>query len=211
LLDGLEIASENMGLRSNYFFLQLKLGRLEKAEQLVREQFGESVDGLPEQLQQYYYFQKSMISLVSGDRDSARELLERALREDTDDAWDGEQVFYITLSSALHREAGNTEIADERLEKAERSVRRARINGLDDASIYYTESSIFALKGESQAALDALQGAYERGFRGVWMLNMDLRLESLHQEPRFIAIRQQIEKDLEQARTEVGSFSLAMH
>jgi tetratricopeptide (TPR) repeat protein len=210
LLDGLEIAGENMGLRSNYFFLLLKQGRLEKAERLLLEQYGESVDGLPEQLQQYYYFQKSMISLVSGDKDSAGELIERALKEDSDQAWDGDQLYFITLSSAIHRDAGNTELADQRLARAERAVRRARINGLDNASIYYTESSIYALKGESQAALDALQGAYDHGFRELWMLEKDLRLESLHQEPQFIAIVAQIEKDLEQARTEVGSLSLAM-
>ena len=210
LLEGLEIASENMGLRSNYFFLLIKQGRLEKAERLLQEQYGDTVEGLPEQMQQYYYFQKSMISLVSGDKEAAMELIERALKEDSDDAFDGDQLFFITLSSALNRDSGNTELADQRLERAERAVRRARINGVDNAYIYYTESSIFALKGESQAALDALQGAYEHGFRDYWMLEKDLRLESLHEEPQFIAIVAQIGKDLENARSEVGSLALAM-
>ena len=210
LLEGLEIASDNFSLRSSYFFLLLRQGRLEKAERLVQEQYGDSVDDLPNQLQHFYYFQKSMISLVGGDRDAARELLEHALDEDSDQAWDGEQIFFITLSSVLQRDAGHAELAEQRLAQAEHAVRRARINGVDDASIYYTESSIHALRGESQAALDSLQGAYERGFRGVWMLEMDLRLESLHQEPQFIALRQQIERDLEQARSEVESFAIAL-
>ncbi|GMR14704.1 MAG: hypothetical protein BMS9Abin30_0309 [Gammaproteobacteria bacterium] len=210
LLEGLEIASDNFSLRSSYFFLLLRQGRLEKAERLVQEQYGDSVDDLPNQLQHFYYFQKSMISLVGGDRDAARELLEHALDEDSDQAWDGEQIFLITLSSALQRDAGHAELAEQRLAQAEHAVRRARINGVDDASIYYTESSIHALRGESQAALDSLQGAYERGFRGVWMLEMDLRLESLHQEPQFIALRQQIERDLERARSEVETFTVAL-
>ncbi len=42
------------------------------------------------------------------------------------------------------------------------------------------------------------------------MLKMDLRLESLHQEPQFIAITQQIESDLEKARSEVESFAIAL-
>jgi TolB-like protein/Tfp pilus assembly protein PilF len=209
-LEGLEIASENNGLRSSYFFLLLKQGRLEKAEQMLREQYGDSVDGLPEQLQQYYYFQKSMISLVKDDRNTARELIELGLGDDSDLAWDGEKVYFVTLSAALQREAGNTELADQRLARAERAMRRARINGADNAYIYYTESSIHALKGEPQAALNALQTAYERGFRGAWMLKMDLRLESLRQEPQFIAISQQIESDLEQARSEVESFTVAV-
>ncbi len=209
LLDGLEIASENFGLRTNYFFLLLKQGRLEKASHLLDEQFGASVDSLPEQIQQYYYFQKGMISLVAGDRANALDLIEQAIAEDTDQALDSKQVFYMTLASALYRDAGQAEFAEQRLASAERAVRRARINGVDDADIYYTESSINALRGNHQAALDSLQQAYERGFRGNWMLEMDVRLESLHDDPQFIAIQQQIEKDIAQARSEVESFVLA--
>jgi len=209
LIDGLEVANDNYSLRTNYFFLLLKQGRLEKAERLLYEHYGDSVDGLPEQLQQYYYFQKGMISLVAGDKDTARDLLENAIRDDFDQTWQGEQVFFITLSSALQREAGNAELAEQRLTSAERAVRRARLNGVDDANIYYTESSIHALRGNSGAALDSLQTAYERGFRGVWMLQMDLRLDSLRQEPQFVAIKQQIERDIAQARIEVESFTVA--
>ena len=210
ILEGLEIAGENAGLRKNYFFLLLRQGRLEEAERMVQEQFGDSVEGLPAKFQQYYYFQKSMINLVAGDRDSASEWIERALADSSNLAWDGEQIYFVTLSSALQRDAGNEELAEQRLVQAERAVRRARINGVDDAYIYYTESSIHALRGESQPALDALQIAYDRGYRGIWMLKMDLRLESLHQEPQFIAITQQIESDLEQARSEVESFAIAL-
>ncbi len=209
LLEGLDIASNNSGLRSSYFFLLLRQGRLEKAERLLQEQYGDSVDGLPNQLQQYYYFQKSMVRLAAGDADVARELIEHALDDDSGQVWDGEQIFFITLSSALQYGAGNAVLAEQRLVHAERAVRRARINGVNDASIYYTQSSIHALRGESQAALDALQTAYERGFRSIWMLEMDVRLESLHHEPQFIAIRQQIERDLEQARSEVASMTVA--
>lgn len=211
LLEGLDLAGDNAGLRSSYFSLLLQQGRLEKAASLVQEQFGDSVADLPEKLQQYYYFQKSMISLVAGDRVAASQMIEQAIGEDSVQAWDGNQVFFVTLSSALQREAGNVGLAESRLAEAERAVRRARINGVDDASIYYTESSIHALRGESQSALDALQTAYERGFRGVWMLKMDIRLESLHQKPRFIAIMQQIERDLEQARSAVESLAIALH
>ena len=209
LLQGLDIAGDNRGLRGSYFYLLLKQGRLEKAERLVQEQFGDSVEGLPEQLQQYYYAQKGMISLVGGERDVALEYIELALGDEAGQSWDGEMIDLMTISSALQRDAGNVELADQRLTRAERAVRRARINGVDNASIYYAESSIHALKGNSQAALDALQEAYEHGFREVWTLEFDLRLESLRQEPQFISIMQKIEQDLEQARTEVESFALA--
>lgn len=208
LLKGLEIAGDNFSLQSTYFFLLLEQGRLEKAQQLVREQYGDSVDGLPEQLQQFYYFQKSMISLMAGNRASARELIELAISDDSDQAWSGQQVLFMTFSSALQREAGNEALAEQRLASAERAVRRARINGVDDADINYTESSINALRGKSEAALESLQIAYERGFRGIWMLGIDFRLQSLHQEPQFVAIKEKIERDIVQARTQVESFSI---
>ncbi len=122
----------------------------------------------------------------------------------------GNQLFYKTLSSVLQREAGNTELADQRLNEAERAIRRARINGVDDADIYYTESSIHALRGEPGKALESLQLAYERGFRRAWWLSVDWRMESLRQEPQFVAIKAQIEKDISQALSEVEVFALAV-
>jgi TolB-like protein/Flp pilus assembly protein TadD len=210
LLDGLEIAGDNSGLQSSYFFLLIKQGRLEKAERLLSEQFGNSIEDLPEQQQQYYYYQKGMISLVAKDWDAARNYFENAIRDDSDQAWDGKQVEYATFLSALHFAAGNTVLAEQRLSSAERSVRRARVNGVDNAGIYYTESSIHALRGDLRAALDSLQMAYDRGFRSVWMLDIDYRLESLHDDPQFASIKQQIEKDIVQARAQVDSFAVAV-
>ena len=139
----------------------------------------------------------------------ARDLIERGIRDDSGQGWSGQQVFFMTLSSALQMDAGNAELAEQRLTNAERAVRRARINGMDNADIYYTESSIHALRGKSGAALQSLQTAYDRGFRGIWMLEVDLRMESLHQEPEFVAIKQQIERDIAQARSEVETLTIA--
>ncbi|MGA9575860.1 MAG: hypothetical protein WBS20_18100, partial [Lysobacterales bacterium] len=210
LLDGLEKAKDNFNLQSTYFFLLLKQGRFEKAERLLTEQFAKSIDEMPEQLRRNYYFQKGMISLVAGDKDTARLFFENAFDEDFDQTWDGKQVLYATVLSALYRDAGNAELAEKRLASAERAVKRARINGADDAGIYYTESSIHALRGESEAALDSLKKAYDRGFREAWLLDIDLRLDSLHDKPQFTAIKQQIEKDIVEARTEVESSAFAV-
>jgi tetratricopeptide (TPR) repeat protein len=176
---------------------------------MVYEQFGDSVEDMPGQYQQYYYYQKIMISLVAGDKDTARGLIEKAIEDNPDQGWNGKQIYFMTLSSVLQREAGNAELAEQRLTNAERAVRRARINGMDNADIYYTESSIHALRGEPVAALDSLQSAYNHGFREAWTLKTDLRLESLHQEPQFVAIKQKIERDIAQARSEVETLTIA--
>ena len=209
LLHGLEIASENAGMRGSYLYILLKQGRLEEADRLIQEQYGDSVEGLPEQLQQYYFVQKSLISLVRGDKVAAGDLLERAIGEDSDQAWNGMQMTILTMSSALLGESGNTELASQRLGDAERGIRRARINGLDNSGIHYMESGIYALKGNSSAALNSLQLAYDRGFRQIWILEQDLRLDSLREEPQFVAIMQQIERDIAAARSEVETLTLA--
>jgi TolB-like protein/Tfp pilus assembly protein PilF len=209
LLNGMDIAGENQNLRMNYFWLLLRQGRLEIANSVLQEQYGDDIDVLPERMQQYYYFQKSLISLIGGDRESARILLEQALNDESDQSWDGDQVFFVTMSSALNGEAGYADVAEQRLSKAEQMVRRARLNGLDDAWIYYTESSIQALRGNATESLDNLQTAYDRGFRELWPLSMDIRLVSVREDPRFIAIQEQIERDLKEARLQIGSFTVA--
>jgi hypothetical protein len=160
-------------------------------------------------LQQFYFFQKSMIRMIAGDLDSAGGLIELAISDEADQAWSETQVMLMTFSSALQSAVGNAELAELRLAGAERVVRRARINGVDDANINYTESSILALRGNAQAALEKLQTAYERGFRQIWLLDLDVRMEALRQEPRFVALRGQIERDIIEARSMVKSQVIA--
>lgn len=209
LRDGLEIAADNFGLQNSYFFLLLKQRRLEKAESLLQDRYGSDIDALPEQLQQFYYFQKGLVRLVAGDVDSATELFERTISDDSEQAMSESQIMFTTISSALQAAAGNTELAERRLSSAERAVRRARINGMDDANINYTESSIYALRGDAKSALEKLQVAYDRGFREAWLLDFDARLDSLRQEPQFVALKEQIEQDIVQARIQVESMVIA--
>jgi len=51
---------------------------------------------------------------------------------------------------------------------------------------------------------------YKRGFREAWLLEIDMRLESLHSEPQFVEIKQKIEKDIVLARAEVESTGFAV-
>ena len=85
---------------------------------------GDSIEGLPEQLQQYYYFQKGMISLVAGDNDAARNFFEKAIRDESDQTWNGKQVMYATILSALHLMP-----ATPSLQSKDSSVRNARCAG----------------------------------------------------------------------------------
>jgi hypothetical protein len=57
---------------------------------------------------------------------------------------------------------------------------------------------IYALQGEKQKALAALQQAIDEGWRDLWwyFLKYDPILESLHDEPEFQAMIAEIEADM---------------
>ena len=203
LLAGLELAADNTDLQVQYYSLMLVSGRLEEAERVVHEQYGDSIDSLPDRFQRFYYFQMGMISLVKGDLISARDNFEQAISLVDSPGFDGDQLLSLTLASFLNQRLGDSERAAQHLANAERAVRRARINGVDDAGIYYTEASIYLLRGEKDQALAALREAYNRGWRQSWLLGLDTRLDPLRNEPEFLEIERQINEDIAKARAEV--------
>jgi tetratricopeptide (TPR) repeat protein len=211
LKEGLALASDNGELKIQYFFLMLVSERMEEAEQMVKEQFGQDIETLPEQFQRFYHYQMGLIHLLKGNFNPARDELRLAINPDEAGQFDGNQILSMLVVSYLNEKLGDSEAAEERLASAERLVRRARINGIDHAYIYYTESSIHALRGEAQEAIVSLREAYNRGWRQKWLLDMDGRMEILWDEPEFIAIKQQIEDDVKRARAEVLSEKVVMN
>jgi len=104
----------------------------------------------------------------------------------------------------LYRDGGQPELAEARLQTAERTVGLARVNGIDNARIYYSAACLSAMRGEVTRSLQTLQQAYEKGFRMSWLLDRDGRLDALRDTPEFEAIRQRINEDLAQAREAVA-------
>lgn len=207
---GLELAGDNADLKTQYFQLMLVAGRLEEAERIVKEQYGEDISALPERFQRFFHFQMGIIAIVRGNERLAREQFEQAIDNEARSGFDSDQVFSLTMASVLNERLGNPELASQRLAEAERSVRRARINGIDDAGIYYTEAILHILRNEMELAIDSLQTAYERGWRQGWVLEIDGRLDPLRDQPEFLELQRRIEQDIRQARAEVLSQALAM-
>jgi tetratricopeptide (TPR) repeat protein len=210
LRKGLELAGDNADLNTQYFQLMLVAGRLEEAERVVQEQYGNDFATLPERFQRFYHFQMGLIDAVRGDLLAAREQLELAIDPDLRAGFDGDQLFTLTMVSFLSDQLGDAERADQRLAEAERAVRRARINGIDDAGIYYTEAILHILRDETGEAIRSLQTAYDRGWRQSWLLELDGRLDPLRNEPGFLAIRDRIAEDISRARATVLSQPVAM-
>jgi len=69
---------------------------------------------------------------------------------------------------------------------------------LGDDGYRIADVQIYALLGEKQKALSALRQAIDAGWRGIWWyyLKHDPILESIHDEPEFQAMVQEIETDM---------------
>ena len=104
-------------------------------------------------------------------------------------------AYTLTLASLALEQTGEGDQAASLLSDAERLIRRARLNGVDDPNIYYSEGVVLTLRDDHDAAIQKLQQAYERGFREQWMLEIDGRLDPLRDRPEFLVFKDLIDDD----------------
>ena len=209
IMQGLEASPQNANLLGMHWMTLMVSHRYEEAEALVRElkqQFG---DALPESQERDFNYQLGMISLVRSDFPQARQYLLAAISEQDQLAYSGREVTVVTLASLASKLAGENDEAKTLLESAERKIRRGRLNGVDDPGIYYNEAVMLAMRDEPSKAMEKLLEAYEHGFRERWVLEIDGRLEPLHDQPEFISLMDRIRDDLTRARFEIESLALA--
>jgi TolB-like protein/Flp pilus assembly protein TadD len=209
IMQGLETSAQNANLLGMHWMTLMVSHRYEEAEALVRElkqQFG---DALPESQEREFNYQLGMISLVRSDFPQARQYLLAAIGEGDQPAYSGREVTVVTLASLASKLAGESDEARALLESAERKIRRGRLNGVDDPGIYYNEAVMLAMRDEPAKAMEKLREAYEHGFREQWVLQIDGRLEPLHDQPEFISLMDRIRDDLTRARLEIESQVLA--
>jgi TolB-like protein/Flp pilus assembly protein TadD len=209
LEEGLSLAEQNLNLQGTYFMMLVVEGRFEEADALVRDLAAQAGSAIPEKLQNIFNLQRGMIALAREDYASASEFLDAAMTEVSSPSLDGMEFTIVTMAAYADQQIGHAELASERLQLAERAARRARLNGVDNPGIYYTEAIIHALRDEREPALQKLQQAYERGFRELWLFAIDMRMDGLRDDPLFIALQRQIEDDVNQARAEIRSLLVA--
>jgi TolB-like protein/Flp pilus assembly protein TadD len=208
---GLESFGQNRNLLSAYWLTLMVLHRFEEAEALVRDVMSDYGDSLPDALQRDFDFRLGILAFVREDFSRAYSLFNSAIGDEDGGVYKGEKVWVITMASLASAMVGKHEEAESRLVDAERQVQRARLNGVDDPDIYYTEAVILAMRDQSEQALEKLNQAYQRGFRELWALNMDGRLDSLREQPGFIDLQNRMTDDISRALTEIKSVSLALY
>lgn len=208
LVEGMEASPNNMTLREAYWMLLVVSKRFEKAEQVVKELKAEYGDDVPEYMRRHFNFRLGLLSMIREDFPAARDYLNAAMSPEDTPAWSGDEVMILTLGSEAQRLTGDTEQSQALLTSAERIIRRARLNGVDDPGIYYAEGVLKTLRGDHEAAMQKLQQAYERGFREEWVLEIDGRLDPLRDQPEFAMFRERVSEDLGQALAEIRSLAM---
>ena len=209
ILRGLEKSGQNGNLLSSYWLTLMVLRRFEEAETLVREMMSEYGDSLPEKLRRMFNFQLGMIAFFREDFPGAYQLFTMAIHDKDVQAYSGDEIWIVTMASLVSEIVGKHEEAESRLEDAERMVQRARLYGVDDAGIYYTEAVLLAMRDQPAQALEKLNIAYDRGFRELWTLNIDSRLDSLREQPEFIALKNRMADDVSRALNEIRAVTVA--
>jgi TolB-like protein/Flp pilus assembly protein TadD len=205
ILQGLEQSGQNASLLNAYWRMLMVARRFEEAQTLVRDVMAGYGENIPPALQRRFDFQLGMIALARKDYQLAYNLLNKAISDEENPAYSGDEIMIVTMASLSAQLVGNQEEAEQRLEAAERKVQRARLNGVDDTGIYYTEAVLLAMRNEQERAMQKLNEAYERGFRERWMLEFDGRLDSLRGQADFIALQSRLDDDINKARAEIRS------
>ena len=183
--------------------------RFEEAERLVREMKAEYGPTVSVVWKRRFDYQLGLLAMIRKDFATARELLLAAVSEEDNPAWSGDEIKTLTLASLALERTGEGERALSLLNDAERLIRRARLNGVDDPNIYYSEGVLLTLRDDPDAALQKLQEAYDRGFREQWMLEIDHRLDPLRDRPEFLLFKNRIDDDISRALIEIRSLGLA--
>ena len=209
LVEGMQASPNNANLKGTYWMLLMVSKRFEEAEQVVREMKAGFGDSLPESLQRRFDFQLGLLALIREDYGVARELLVSSISEEENPAWNGDEIMALTLASLALDRTGDGDQARALLGDAERLIGRARINGVDDPNIYYSEGVVLVLQNDHDGALEKLQQAYDRGFRERWVIDIDGRLDPLRDRPEFLLFKDRINDDVTRALAEIRSLALA--
>ena len=209
LIEGMQAAPNNANLKGAYWMLLVVSKRFEEAERVVHEMRADYGDTAPDMIKRRFDFQLGMLAMIRRDFAAAREHLTSAISEEENPAWSGDEIMILTLASLALDQTGKSEESATLLSDAQRMIRRARLNGVDDPNIYYSEGIVLTLLNEPDAALQKLQQAYEKGFRESWVLDIDGRLDPLRDRPEFLLFKDQINNDVTRGLAEIRSLSLA--
>lgn len=134
-------------------------------------------------------FLAGLIGVSTGDPAYARQAMEALLATAPEWGLRSTPVTMRTLLAwALREEGGDEGRVARLLAEAEERARGALDAGVEDPSYVMDLAAVHALRGETEAALEGLERAYEAGWWDHAMLRRDARFDAVADEPRFQAV-----------------------
>jgi tetratricopeptide (TPR) repeat protein len=139
-------------------------------------------------------------ALKAGRYAEARGLYEKSFPElvnEDDPKIDNIERYVAAIDLALVlSKTGEQERADLLLDRSLQHIQTLPRLGI--RGYWISDAIVHALRGEKQKALSALRQAIDEGWRGMWWyyLQHDPNLESLHDEPEYQAMIEEIEADM---------------
>jgi TolB-like protein/Flp pilus assembly protein TadD len=170
-------------------YLDVRRGRPEAALDRIRR----AVDAAPDNIEGL--IDRSEIATLTAAPDAAR--LTQALLADSGEAVGELGSYSIKLLHAYHlHAAGQTDRAAALMNEILNANQKAIDAGAEWATPFMQNAAIHAVRGESGAALDWLDRAYDAGWRDARTLAHDPLLGSISREPRFAKLVSRIEADV---------------
>ena len=115
------------------------------------------------------------------------------------------------LLHAYHQQtAGQTAAAAAAMDEILKTNQKAIDDGVEWAIPFLQNAAIHALRGESAAALDWLDRAYDAGWRDARTSALDPLLASIRREPRFARLLSRIEADVTAMRARADYSGLGL-
>lgn len=144
----------------------------------------------------------ALLYILAGDLQRARQLADQALNHSTVTPQVLKNPYRIrwgrssqlTLALVAMR-SGNSADAEQRLTTLMQHLDDLEREGHVWHGLEYLRASVFALRGDSSAALAALERAYKLGWRRAWWMRADPSFARLQREPAFQALIARIERD----------------
>jgi TolB-like protein len=106
-------------------------------------------------------------------------------------------IFYLKYLALAYQEIDRHEEADELLDRSLELVAGARENGWATPFLFVRLAEIYALKGDTESAIDNIEIAVNKGWRDLGWLNHAPLLRNLRDEPEFIQIEYRLRQDLD--------------
>ena len=205
------IAADNDAVNSSWFFFLFASGRVdEMRRELTSDELLDANNPQQNQAYRNNQYRRGLVELLSTNVAESLEYFERSKAAHDEFLPDGDTIALLSMMASAQQRLGLEEAAAENLDIVERLVTRARSSGFNVPEMYYVEAINASLRGETEDGLAKLEQAYEEGFRRLWLVQIDFRLDPLRNNNRFESFVAKLEQALLTERELLEQPSLSM-